>query len=76
MGPAGGNPCGVGRYDIDKGYQADQKNAAGHVSSFKSKTQRYGASGMASRDLMLQERMREKDVPLATKQFMIHPASN
>jgi len=74
MGPAGGNPCGVGRYDIEKSVNSQQKGCTGHVSSFKSKTQRYGATGMAARDLMLQERMREKDVPLSTKQF-IHPVS-
>lgn len=76
MGAAGSNPCGVGRYDIEKSYKTNQQGCTGHVSSFKSKTQRYGASGMAARDLMLQERMREKDVQLETKQFMVHSATH
>jgi len=71
MGPAGANSCGVGRYDIDRVYGAYHKN--GHGSSFKSKTQRYGSNGMASRDLMYQERIREKDVSLHTKTFLVDP---
>eukprot|EP00116_Pleurobrachia_bachei_P005484 sb/3465746/ len=76
MGPAGANTCGVGRYDIEKGYTSLQKNVPGHMASFKSKTQRYGAGGMASRDLTLQERIREKDVPIASKEFMLQPGSH
>ena len=71
MGPAGANSCGVGRYDIEKATKTQHRNSGGHISSFKSKTQRYGANGMSSRDLMQQERIREKDVPLSSKEFII-----
>lgn len=71
MGAAGSNPCGVGRYDIEKSYKALQKNSPLHESAFKSKTQRYGAGGMAGRDQTLQERIREKDVPVHSKDFML-----
>ena len=73
MGSAGTNPCGVGRYNVDRSDLATRKSPTSHSSAFKSKTKRYGSSHTRGRDAMLQERLREKDMPLTSKVTIVDP---
>jgi len=61
------NPVGPGRYDIQKWNEAQHRN--GHGSVFKSKTQKPDAS----RENFLQERIREKDMRVTDRVFMVPP---
>jgi len=61
------NPVGAGRYDIQKWEEAQHKN--GSTSVFRSKTVKPGAS----REKFLQERIRQKDVRLEDRSFLMSP---
>ncbi|KAK2157495.1 hypothetical protein LSH36_190g03014 [Paralvinella palmiformis] len=61
------NPVGPGRYDIQKWDESQHRN--GHNSVFKSKTTKLDAK----RAKFLQERVREKDVPVSERVFIVEP---